>query len=1190
MRRILCALAILCVMASGAWGNIIIDDNNFPDEAFRVIVRLDYDENNDNELSEAEIAKITSINKQFFTLADGTPLKSMEGVEYFTYLRTLNCVGNQIKTLDLSNNTDLEHLECWSNDLEELNIRGLSKLTFLDCSANFRLNRLDLSGCSNLKHIKCSICALEDINVSGLTELTFLDCSHNYLTGLNVNECTNLEELKCDGNHLTQLDVSGLQKLGSSGELAFSCSYNRLTHLNISGCPNLHVVSCDNNRLTELILDGCGGTGTLSLHCPNNFLTELNVSGVRLSSLNCSGNSLTALNLDGQDALNYLDCSNNLLLGLNLNSLSALRTLICEGNQLAALHIPNFPQITFPMNITNPSMKVSIDKQVVRELKVTQVKSDSSSPAYDNSALSTEERYRDMMLKNQITHYKLDFGDYMNSGSFFNITASSVIGYDEDNRPIISAYENGIAHFLTAPAKVKYVYRVNYISSSVGMNVTIGGSEARSLALNGHVYRAFNMKMTYKQAKAYCESLNGHLVTMTSPGEKEVVRELLQAIKSDPQFSGYTYWLGGESKDGEKWQWITSDDFTETVNVMRYVTVGIRVDFSDGSSLTTPNRVMDEELFLQISYEGELSGAGEAELAGFICEWEPVPADFPKYSQAYDDYIKNPAAYTSDENFYGMLPEARDISHLSGSPANVEIRQLPSKYDPRASGFMADVRDQGGYPSCWAFATLGALETNYNLQTSGNNAPDLSELHMIWYTYRDPRYTNGLSASQIASPLNAGGTVEKAVSLLSRAGTAAEEDFPYSILPKYNKDNDPDGTIIAGINRDVEKSVHGLPESYTHPIRLKEAHWLNSITEANRDEIKQLITDYGSVAVTYYHHKDGYKSNGDRGWSYYLPNAIDWGHVVMIVGWDDDYTASNFPAKGAWLAKNSWGSRSGEGGYFWMSYAQTIGHVAFFKAVGGEIASPYGHDTVAAVDSINYAWSANVFQARKAESLNEVSFQTEANNVSYEIYVNVFGTEYPGFPGNPGVPIKTGHLDYNGYQTITLDSPLKLEAGQWFSVILKLTPDSQDEYVTSVEDNTLRTSYDNSLNTGTDTFRAAGEGEITVAGKSFFSSKDIVLTSADWNDGQGLTTREGQLKTCNASIRIYSVSGSTFQPNPAPTQSPDTPSPDTPNPDTPSPDTPSSNNSGSGGGGCMTSSSLAGLAVMLLMFSKKYYR
>ena len=44
----------------------------------------------------------------------------------------------------------------------------------------------------------------------------------------------------------------------------------------------------------------------------------------------------------------------------------------------------------------------------------------------------------------------------------------------------------------------------------------------------------------------------------------------------------------------------------------------------------------------------------------------------------------------------------------------------------------------------------------------------------------------------------------------------------------------------------------------------------------------------------------------------------------MIIGWDDEYSASNFggapEADGAWLCKNSWGDKAGSDGFFYLSY------------------------------------------------------------------------------------------------------------------------------------------------------------------------------------------------------------------------------------------------------------------------------
>lgn len=74
---------------------------------------------------------------------------------------------------------------------------------------------------------------------------------------------------------------------------------------------------------------------------------------------------------------------------------------------------------------------------------------------------------------------------------------------------------------------------------------------------NGHRYQLFDMPMDWNEAEAYCESLGGHLATITSEEEQADLEELLAIGTKN------AYWLGASdlNYDGN-WQWITNEEFS----------------------------------------------------------------------------------------------------------------------------------------------------------------------------------------------------------------------------------------------------------------------------------------------------------------------------------------------------------------------------------------------------------------------------------------------------------------------------------------------------------------------------------------------------------------------------------------------------------------------------------------------------
>ncbi|MDA7762447.1 hypothetical protein N8927_04590 [Crocinitomicaceae bacterium] len=182
--------------------NVYIPDANF--KAY-LVGNSEINTNGDTEIQVSEATAFDgSINCDFLNISDLT------GIESFNALIFLVCSGNQLTSLDVSQNSALLNLECAGN-----------QLTSLDLSQN-----IDLRG---------------------------LDCHANQLTSLDVSQNVALEWLECDFNQLTCLDVSQNTAL-----VEFNCESNQLTCLDISNGNNINVFifyAVDNPNLTCIEVD-----------------------------------------------------------------------------------------------------------------------------------------------------------------------------------------------------------------------------------------------------------------------------------------------------------------------------------------------------------------------------------------------------------------------------------------------------------------------------------------------------------------------------------------------------------------------------------------------------------------------------------------------------------------------------------------------------------------------------------------------------------------------------------------------------------------------------------------------------------------------------------------------------------------------------------------------------------------------
>lgn len=224
------------------------------------------------------------------------------------------------------------------------------------------------------------------------------------------------------------------------------------------------------------------------------------------------------------------------------------------------------------------------------------------------------------------------------------------------------------------------------------------------------------------------------------------------------------------------------------------------------------------------------------------------------------------------------------------------------------------IKNQKSTNSCWTFATASALETNLaiaNLKKGTNLSKvyDFSERHIEYFTSKT--FSNGeINVHGYNREVGDGGSSDIAQSYLTNgSGAILEVEMPF--------ENNEDKIDISKIqNKTVSSEVYDTVEFPSYRNETDEI----KVQIMNR--IKQHIQNYGSVYATLHGSSANMNSkcyNNDTGAKYcnneYI-HSVD--HAVSIIGWDDNYSTSNFTegnqpkSNGAWIVRNSWGELSEE--------------------------------------------------------------------------------------------------------------------------------------------------------------------------------------------------------------------------------------------------------------------------------------
>ncbi|HYB59664.1 MAG TPA: lectin like domain-containing protein [Candidatus Acidoferrales bacterium] len=431
----------------------------------------------------------------------------------------------------------------------------------------------------------------------------------------------------------------------------------------------------------------------------------------------------------------------------------------------------------------------------------------------------------------------------------------------------------------------------------------------------------------------------------------------------------------------------------------------------------------------------------------------PTLGTIAPLSSAYMQYLQNKAAgkvvsQTPDGYGLGYVPPPIQLSKRV-APTFLPAQIFPATYDLRTLGKVSPVEDQNPCGTCWDFATFGSLES-YLLPTSTTQ-------------FSENNLKNGHDFNEINCCPNSTGNAMSAAAYLARWGI---------------NETDANGKPIHAGPVSLSCDPYD-PGSCTSPATCPLAAHVQNVyflplktSPTDNNVIKSAIMTYGGVwagmdwvgpaqgKTPYYNATPIQAANPYPTAAYYentenvssasgLQNASGL-HAVTIVGWDDNYAATNFstppPGNGAFIVKNSWGTSFGQSGFFYVSYYDiSMGHVSlavFTAEPTTNYQTNYQYDPFGLCwqcgASTSTAYGANVFTATSDGALKAISFWAVEPGTQYtaNVYVNPAANDPAS--GTLSSTI-SGTVPYTGYYTEPLNTTVPLTTGETFSVVIQFT-------------------------------------------------------------------------------------------------------------------------------------------------------
>lgn len=219
-------------------------------------------------------------------------------------------VDNAIKAIDLSHNGDLRQLNLYGNQLTSIDVTNQPKLQMLNIAMNEDIEELDLTKCPDLRKLEAYTTFLDKLDLSSNTKLQYLDIKNDSFDAVNLDSCREITVLKLSNNYLADINVSNMPKLD-----ILEIGGNSIEKLDLSANANMRELIADRNKLAALDLSG----------------------NTKLEKLNLRNNKLNGLDLSNNTLIWYVDVRNNSWNACTVNDfMNSLPEYVSPGEEAEA--------------------------------------------------------------------------------------------------------------------------------------------------------------------------------------------------------------------------------------------------------------------------------------------------------------------------------------------------------------------------------------------------------------------------------------------------------------------------------------------------------------------------------------------------------------------------------------------------------------------------------------------------------------------------------------------------------------------------------------------------------------------------------------------------------------------------------------------------------------------------------------